>query len=221
MEKMQTNTTHNAISVENVSKKIGHHQILTDINLTVPAGVSAGILGHNGAGKTMLLRVISGLVFPTSGKVRVFGETLGEDIEFPPSFGALLEEPGLLPQYSGFDNLQMLSRIRNTMSKEEIHAIIRQVGLDPLDKRPTKKYSNGMKQRLGIAIAIMEKPTLLLLDEPTSGLDPQGIKDVHRMLQEIHQSGVTILLTSHRKDEIDLLCDDVYEMNGGYLSQMN
>ncbi|MCB2178580.1 ABC transporter ATP-binding protein [bacterium] len=221
MEKQRSEKIKYAIKVENVTKRIENHVVLADVNLAVPVGACVGILGHNGAGKSMLLRVISGLVFPSSGEVRIFNEILGKDIEFPRNFGALIEVPGLLPQHSGYDNLHMLSQIRNLVSKEDIHDIIRLVGLDPLDKRPTKKYSTGMKQRLGIAIAIMENPSLLLLDEPTSGLDPQGVEDIHLLLQECNQRGVTILLTSHNREEVNLLCDMAHEMNLGRLTQMN
>jgi ABC-2 type transport system ATP-binding protein len=217
---MQTAISENAISVENVTKQIGGRVLLEEINLHIPVGSISGIIGHNGAGKSILLRIISGLVFPTAGVVKIFGETLGKEIEFPRNFGALIEEPGLLPQYSGFDNLFFLSKIRNRMDAENIRETIRLVGLDPFDKRPTKIYSTGMRQRLGIATAIMENPDLLLLDEPISGLDPQGIEDIHKLLQSIHKKGVTILLTSHSREEIDSLCDASYVMNSGKLSAL-
>lgn len=206
-----------AISVDNVSKKINGRILLDGINLNVPVGSISGILGHNGAGKSMLLRIISGLVFPTSGEVRIFGKILGKDIEFPVNTGILIEEPGLLPQYSGFENLFLLSRIRNLIDKKRIQDIIQLVGLDPYDKRPTKNYSTGMRQRLGLAIAIMENPELLLLDEPITGLDPQGVEEIHELLQGLNKKGVTILLTSHSKEEVNLLCDAVYQMNSGKL----
>jgi ABC-2 type transport system ATP-binding protein len=212
-----TSISQDAITVEHVTKQIGGRVILDDINLNLPVGSTSGITGHNGAGKSILLRVICGLVFPTSGKVKIFGEELGKEIEFPRNCGTLIDEPGLLPQYSGFDNLYLLSRIRNRVDRENIQDTIRLVGLDPYDKRPAKNYSTGMRQRLGIAIAIMENPDLLLLDEPTSGLDQQGVKDIHQLLQNVHKRGVTILLTSHDRNEVDLLCDAMYEMNSGKL----
>ena len=214
----QKSTVHkDAISVTNLTKQIKGRVILEDINFRIPVGSIAGIIGHNGAGKSMLLRVISGLVFPTSGEVKIFDELLGKDIEFPRNIGALIEEPGLLPQYSGFDNLLLLSKIRNIVNKDSIKDTIKSVGLDPDDKRPTKSYSTGMRQRLGIAIAIMENPNLVLLDEPSSGLDPEGIENIHQLLQKLNEKGVTILFTSHSLEEIDLLTNIAFEMKSGKL----
>ncbi len=210
-----------AISIRGLAKQIGNRLILDDINLDVPIGEFYGILGPNGAGKSILLRTICGLVLPTKGEIYVFGERIGKDIEFPRDLGALIEGPGLLPQYNGFRNLELLSKIRNRIDKSRIVESIRLVGLDPYDRRPTKAYSTGMRQRLGIALAIMEKPKLLILDEPISGLDPQGIDDIHEVLKIIHDEGNTILITSHSREEIDLLCDKAFIITTGILSPIN
>jgi ABC-2 type transport system ATP-binding protein len=206
-----------AISVTNLSKQIRGRVILEDINFRIPVGSIARIIGHNGAGKSMLLRVISGLVFPTSGEVKIFNEILGKDIEFPRNIGVLIEEPGLLSLYSGYDNLLLLSKIRNLINKDSIKDTIKSVGLDPDDKRPIKSYSTGMRQRLGIAIAIMENPDLVLLDEPSSGLDPEGIEIIHQLLHKLNKKRITILLTSHSLEEINLLTNLAFEMKSGKL----
>ncbi len=225
MEKMKsefieqtTSKAELAIAVEGVSKQIGDRLILDGIHLNVPAGKIFGISGPNGSGKSMLLRVICGLVRPTRGRVWVFGREIGKDVEFPNETGVLIETPGFLPHYSGLRNLQLLAMIRNKISSEDIVNTIRLVGLDPFEPKPVRTYSTGMRQRLGIAQAIMENPKLLLLDEPTNGLDREGIKDVHRLLKKLRADGVTILLTSHSREEIDELCDTEFVMENGRLS---
>lgn len=210
-----------AIAIEGVSKQIGDRLILDGINLNVPPGKIYGISGPNGSGKSMLLRVICGLVHPTRGRVWIFGREIGKDVEFPGETGVLIETPGFLPHYSGFRNLQLLAMIRNRISSEDIVNTMRLVGLDPYEPKPVRTYSTGMRQRLGIAQAIMENPRLLLLDEPTNGLDREGIKDVHRLLKELRADGVTILLTSHSREEIDELCDAEFVMGNGRLSSIH
>jgi len=210
-----------AIAVEGVSKQIGDHLILDGVYLNVPPGKIFGISGPNGSGKSMLLRVICGLVRPTRGRVWAFGKEIGKEVEFPDETGVLIETPGFLPHYSGSRNLQLLAMIRNRISREDIADTIRFVGLDPKDPKPVRTYSTGMRQRLGIAQAIMENPRLLLLDEPTNGLDREGIKDVHRLLKELRADGVTILLTSHSREEIDELCDAEFVMENGRLSSIH
>jgi ABC-2 type transport system ATP-binding protein len=210
-----------AIAVEGVSKQIGDHLILDGVHLNVPPSKIFGISGPNGSGKSMLLRVICGLVRPTRGRVWVSGREIGKDVEFPGETGVLIETPGFLPHYSGSRNLQLLAMIRNRISREDIADTIRLVGLDPNEPKPVRTYSTGMRQRLGIAQAIMENPRLLLLDEPTNGLDREGIKDVHRLLKELRADGVTILLTSHSREEIDELCDAEFVMENGRLSSIH
>lgn len=214
---MQRDATNWAINVEGVCKQIGKHLILEDICLRVPVGQVCGISGYNGSGKSMLLRIICGLVLPSKGKVEVFGERIGQEAEFPKETGALIESPGFLADYSGFMNLQLLAMIRNQITRDDIRATIRQAGLNPDDPRPVRTYSTGMRQRLGIAQALMEKPKLLLLDEPTNGLDREGVQDVHRLVQDLRSSGVTILLTSHSQEEIQRLCEAAFFIDGGHL----
>lgn len=207
------------IELRGVSKRFGQRQVLSDVNLVVPAGHIYGISGPNGTGKSILLRIISGLVYADAGEVIVFGERIGREAEFPRNTGALIDGPGFLPHYSGSRNLQLLAMIRNQITREEIAATLRKVGLDPDDSRPVKTYSTGMRQRLGIAQALMEKPKLLLLDEPTNGLDLDGIHDTHRLLKEMKANGVTILLTSHSREEIRELCDAAFSMDKGHLER--
>lgn len=213
----KTTTSEVVVHINNVTKRIGRRFILEGISLEIPAAKIYGISGPNGAGKSMLLRVISGLVRPSAGEVVVFGERIGQDTEFPWQTGILIERPGFLPHYSGMKNLKLLASIRNQITEEEIVSAIRLVGLNPDDTRLVKTYSTGMLQRLGIAQAMMEKPRLLLLDEPTNSLDRQGISDIHTLLENLRDEGVTILLTSHSLEELKKLCDVVFWMEGGCL----
>lgn len=215
---IQEESLNAAITVSNVSKRFGDRLVLDGINLTVPACRIYGLRGHNGSGKSVLLRIICGLVVPTSGEVTIFGQRIGKDAEFPDNTGALIDQPGFLPHYSGLRNLQLLAMIRNVVTRKEIAETIRLVGLDPTDRRPVRTYSTGMRQRLGLAQALMESPRLLILDEPTNALDREGVKDVHRLVRELTSRGVTILLTSHSQEEIQDLCDAVFEIDRGHLS---
>lgn len=205
------------IEVTDISKTIGAHRILDGLSLEVPSGAIYGISGHNGAGKSMLLRIVAGLVRHDQGSVRVFGETVGEEVEFPRDTGAIIDQPGFLPHYSGSKNLHLLAMIRNQITHDQIAETLQRVGLDPADSRPVRTYSTGMRQRLGLAQAIMEQPRLLLLDEPTSGIDRAGVAHVHDLLRTLRAQGVTILLTSHSQDEITLLCDRAYVLERGTL----
>lgn len=208
----------NAIEVRNVSKQIKSDIILDDINFTLPVGSIYGITGHNGSGKSMLLRIITGLVHPSSGDVVVFGQPLGKAVEFAPDTGALIDVPGFLPRYSGFRNLELLAMIRRIIGKDEIEDALRKVGLDPHDKRPFRTYSTGMRQRLGIAQAIMEHPRLLILDEPTRGIDEEGTENIRQLILDLRKQGMSILITSHFNDELESVCDNVYMMNRGRLT---
>ncbi len=204
-----------AIEVEGVTLRIGSRKVLEDVTMRVAPSQRVGLVGPNGAGKSMLLRVICGLVRPSAGRVRVWGKEIGREVEFPPDTGALIESPGFLPQYSGFRNLWLLAMIRNAISPQDVREAMRRVGLDPDDPRPVRAYSTGMRQRLGLAQAIMERPRLLLLDEPTSNIDPEGMEEIHRLLLELNAEGVTWVITSHRMAEVGRLCEVVYEMDRG------
>jgi ABC-2 type transport system ATP-binding protein len=205
------------LEIRNLTKQIQTNTVLHHINLEVEEGKIYGIIGRNGSGKSMLFKTIAGLLLPTEGDVCVLGEIIGRTARFPKEFGALIEHPGFLPQYSGFRNLKILASIRKEINDEDIRDAIRSVGLDPEDKRPVRKYSLGMKQRLGIAQAIMEKPKLLVLDEPMNGLDREGVKQVRQLLKSLRDQGMAILLASHNPEDIEQLCDYVYEMHAGSL----
>jgi ABC-2 type transport system ATP-binding protein len=215
----QISTSISAVEVKEVSKKLRGHQVLNNVDLFVNIGEITGIYGANGSGKTMLLRVISGLVLPDTGTVRVFDQYIGRDAEFPQDLGALINGPGFILDYDGLRNLELLASIRNLISKVEIQKTIELVGLDPNDRRPVKAYSTGMRQRLGIAQAIMENPNLLLMDEPTSALDFDGTKHIHKLLKKLQDSGVSTVIVSHNREEIIDLCNQIYEMRAGTLIQ--
>lgn len=212
---MQNETISEAIFVEHVSKVFKNKTVLDDISMTVPAGQIYGLSGPNGAGKSILLRILCGLMRPTNGTVTVLGKRLGVDTDFPPSTGALIDTPGFLPQYSGLRNLEMLAAIQNKITRPDIEAALLMVGLDPDDSLPVRSYSNGMRQRLGIAQAVMEKPQVLILDEPTDAIDQAGWRDVYQHLIELREGGAAILLASNNLDEIKILCDAAFILEKG------
>lgn len=203
------------IELNEVSKVIKKQTVLENINLSLEKGKVIGFVGHNGSGKTMLFRVIAGLVKPTAGKVIVSDQILHKQISFPKSISVLLEKPGFLEQYSGFDNLKFLADIQKRIDDQQIRQVIESVGLNPDDKRSVKTYSLGMKQKLAIAQAIMEKPDIILLDEPMNGLDEDAVKNVYHLIRAENERGATVLLTSHHKKDIEELCHIVYKMNAG------
>lgn len=203
------------IKIEDLSLTLNKQTILDHINITFEEGLIYGIVGKNGSGKSMLFKCICGLVYPTSGKVFVSQKEIGKDVDFPEDTGILIEMPGLMPHYSAFKNLHILANLHNKIGKQEIRQVLEKVGLSADDKKIVKKYSLGMKQRLGIAMAIMENPKILILDEPMNSLDKQGIEDVRDLLKKIKAEGKTILLTSHNFEDITALCDKVYEMDHG------
>jgi len=206
-----------AVQVNMVSKRIKDRLVLDDINLEVPTGSVCGITGPNGSGKSMLLKVITGLVLSTGGQVIVLDKVIGRDVEFAPHTGSLIDIPGFLPRYSGLENLELLAMIRGIVTREEIFEAMNRVGLDPNDKRPFRTYSTGMRQRLGIAQAIMERPRLVLLDEPTRGIDRDGHQQIYALIQQLKKEGTTVILTSHYSSELQNLCDGFYVMNQGRL----
>jgi ABC-2 type transport system ATP-binding protein len=202
-----------AISLENVSKKFGKASVFEDVNLIVPTGSIYGISGPNGAGKSVLLRIVCGLVRPTGGHINVLGRRIGVDCEFPSHTGALIDAPGFLASYSGRKNLELLAKISGGATRNRIEEALSIVGLDPADKRPVRAYSNGMKKRLGIAQAILEKPQVLILDEPTDAIDQAGWKNVYEYLLELKETGTAILFTSNNLDEITILCDRAFVLD--------
>lgn len=205
------------ISVENVSLTIGNAQILRDISVQFEEGQIHGIVGRNGSGKTMLMKCICGFIRPNAGRITVAGNQVGRDVDFPPDLGLLIETPGFAPYYSGLKNLELLAAVNRRASKERLNACMEQLGLGDAKNKRVSKYSMGMRQRLGIAQAIMEDLKLLVLDEPLNGLDEQGVEDIRALLLELKRKGKTILLTSHNGEDIDLLCDSVCKMASGML----
>lgn len=203
------------IDVKNVNVTIGKNRILQDISVHFEKGKIHGLIGRNGSGKTVLMKCICGFMKPTSGAVFVEGKQIGKDVDFVPNAGVIIETPGFVPFYSGYKNLHILAELNHRIGREEIEEAMRTVGLDPGLKRHVKKYSLGMRQRLGIAQAIMEKPQLLILDEPFNGLDKEGVEQMRTYFLKLKEEGVTILLTSHTSEDIKLLCDTVTEMEKG------
>lgn len=203
------------IIIENLSKTIKNNKILDNVNLAFESGHVYGLVGRNGSGKTMLLRAICGLIFPDSGKVIIDGKQLHKDISFPESCGIIIENTDLLPNFSAFDNLKMLSEIKNTANDNMIKSAIKSVGLDPDSKKKVKTFSLGMKQRLSIAQALFEDPDILLLDEPTNALDEDGVNDVRRILLEQKKKNKLIIIASHNKEDISLLSDTVISVSNG------
>ena len=205
------------ISVENLTKKFGDVTVLENINLNFERGKIYGIVGRNGSGKTVLFKLIIGYLKPSSGRVVVCDKEIGKDTDFADNIGIIIENPGFLGSYTGFKNLEYLASIRNVIGADEIRESMERVGLDPGSNKKVGKYSLGMKQRLGIAQAIMENPEILILDEPMNGLDNQGVEDVREILMQLRDEGKTVILSSHNKEDIEILCDEVYEMDHGKL----
>ena len=208
------------IEIKDVSLKIKENRILECVSLQCDEGEICGIIGRNGSGKTMLMKCVCGFVRPTDGEILVLGKRIGEDIDFIPDAGIIIETPGFIPHYSGIKNLRLLASIQNKMKESEIKKVMEMVGLNPDMKRTVKKYSLGMRQRLGLAQAIMENPKVLVLDEPFNGLDKEGVVDMRKYLLKLKDEGKTILLSSHSTEDIEVLCDKVYEMEHGRLEAM-
>lgn len=209
------------ITIHHLSKRFGKQTVLHDISMTFEDHTIYGLVGPNGCGKTTLMRCICGFTAPTSGTVTVDGKVIGKDSDFAPSTGIIIEAPGFLSHYSARRNLSILASISGKATKERIDEVIRMVGLDPDEKKPVGKYSLGMRQRLGIAQAIMEAPQILILDEPFNCLDKAGVRDIHELLQQQKAQGKTILLASHSASDIQQACDVVYEMTNGSLHPVN
>jgi len=207
-----------AISVQNVSKRFGAETVLHDVSYDFEEGFIHGIVGNNGSGKTVLMKCICGFLLPTSGKIFVSGKQVGKDMDFPDDIGIIIETPGFLPNLSGMKNLSILASLKHKITQSEVSSAIRRVGLDPKIKKPVGKYSLGMRQRLGIAQAIMENPSVLILDEPFNGLDKTGAAQMRELIKELRAQGKTILVASHNQTDIDELCDTVCEMDAGVLT---
>lgn len=203
------------IEICDLSKTIRGIRILKNVSLKFQSGNIYGIVGSNGSGKTMLLRAITGLLVPSSGKIIVDGQTLNKNISFPPEMGILIEHPEFLDYLSGLQNLKLLAEIKGITSEEEIKYYMQWFGLDPNSKKIVRKYSQGMKQKLGIIQAIMEKQQLLILDEPFNALDENTVNKFRKLLLEYKKQGRLIILTSHNKEDIVSLCDFTYQIQDG------
>ena len=209
-----------AISVQNLSKSFGQERVLKNVTRDFEKRKIHGIVGNNGSGKTVLMKCICGFLIPDSGSITVNGERVGVDVDFPRDMGLIIETPGFLPNMTGVKNLEILASLNKKIGLEEIASAIRRVGLDPLMKKPVGKYSLGMRQRLGIAQAIMEDPALLILDEPLNGLDKHGVREMRQLIKGLKEQGKTILLASHNQGDIDELCDTVCEMDAGVMTMI-
>ena len=208
------------IRVEGVYKRFGTDTVLKDVSRSFERGRIHGIVGNNGSGKTVLMKCICGFLIPDGGSITVNGERVGVDVDFPRDMGLIIETPGFLPNMTGVKNLEILASLNKKIGLEQIAAAIRRVGLDPLMKKPVGKYSLGMRQRLGIAQAIMENPSLLILDEPLNGLDKHGVREMRQLIKGLKEQGKTILLASHNQGDIDELCDTVCEMDAGVMTMI-
>lgn len=207
-----------AISLQHVYKSFDEEEILHDINHEFEEGKIHGIVGNNGSGKTVMFKCICGFLYPTKGKIFVDYQQVGRDMDFPEDMGIIIETPGFLPYVTGMKNLQILASLNRKIDDIQIENAIRMVGLDPTMKKPVSKYSLGMRQRLGIAQAIMEDPQMLILDEPFNGLDKHGVADMRKLIRGLKDKGKTILLASHNQADIDELCDTVCEIDSGVLT---
>ncbi len=203
------------IEIKNLSKTIKNVDVLKNISIEMESGKIYGFRGKNGSGKTMLMRAICGLIFPSEGEIWIHGEKLGTDISFPRSIGAMIETPGFIEHYSAFDNLRALASLKKQVSDEEIIEILSVLGLDAADKKKVKKYSLGMRQKLGIAAALMENPELIVLDEPINALDEKSVEIVKKLLLEHKARGACIIISCHDREELEFLSDEIFMIEDG------
>lgn len=203
---------HIGIEVKNVYKSFGKEQVLKNISLSIPPGSIYGVVGNNGSGKTVLMKCICGFMKCDKGTIWVNGKQIGKEIDFPDHLGVIIETPGFIPNLSGYKNLKILASLKGRIGKQEIRETLHKVGLNPDMKKPVTKYSLGMRQRLGIAQAIMENPKVLVLDEPFNGLDRHGVVEMRMLLKELKAEGKAILLASHNAQDIEELCDHVQDL---------
>ena len=205
------------VVLDHLCKSIKKKEVLRDISYSFEEGKIYGLYGRNGSGKTVLLRAVCGLIFPTSGTIDIDGKRLHQEISVPPSVGVIIENTELLPQYDALTNLKILAKIKKIVSEEEIKETIRMVGLDPESRQKVKAYSLGMRQKLAIAQAIFEKPELLLLDEPTNALDENSVINIRELFLKLREKGTTIIIASHNKEDLSVLADETLYINQGKL----
>ena len=206
------------ISIQHVYKEFRGTMVLTDVTRDFEVGKIHGIVGSNGSGKTVLFKCVCGFMHPSKGKIYVDYEQVGKDMDFPDDLGLIIETPGFHPRRSAMQELKFLASLKRKVGEKEIWETILRVGLDPASKKHIGKYSLGMRQRLGIAQAIMENPRFLILDEPFNGLDKNGAREMRQLLKGLRSSGRTIILASHNAQDIEELCDTVCEMDAGILT---
>ena len=207
------------VMMKNVTKRFGTETVLKQVNLSMQEGKITGIVGRNGSGKTVLMKCLTGFLIPEEGDVQVFGKRIGKDIDFAPDTGILIETPGFIDTESGISNLKYLQKLKKTESALSPADAMTLVGLDPRNKKPVGKYSLGMRQRLGLAQAMMDRPKLLILDEHMNGLDNKGVEEMRKLLLSLKEEGTAILLASHNPLDIEALCDEVYSMDQGFLTK--
>ena len=208
------------IELDRVSKAFSRRRILDAVTLTIEAGHTVGIVGSNGSGKSVLFQIICGFLTPDSGTVRVRGNVLGGSRDFPENMGVLINSPGFISLDTGLQNLRYLAGIRGVIGDQEIRNAMKKVGLDPDDRTRVEHYSLGMKQKLGLAQAIMEGQDILILDEPFNALDYKTYNDVKEIIRTLQAEGKTILMTSHNYEDIETLCNEVYVLEEGQLGTL-
>ena len=212
---MTNKTTNSFIQVNDIVLRFKKDILLDHVSYQCEQGKIHGIVGRNGSGKTLLMKCICGFIRPNEGHIYVRDKEIGKDIDFTPDTGIIIETPGFIPYYSGYRNLKVLAAINNRISRKDIENAMYQVGLDPTMKKRVATYSLGMRQRLGIAQAMMEDPSIIILDEPFNGLDKHGVEEMREYFLSLKKKGKTILLTSHNTEDIEYLCDTVVEMDHG------
>ena len=215
---MTNKTTNSFIQVNDIVLRFKKDILLDHVSYQCEQGKIHGIVGRNGSGKTLLMKCICGFIRPNEGHIYVRDKEIGKDIDFTPDTGIIIETPGFIPYYSGYRNLKVLAAINNRISRKDIENAMYQVGLDPTMKKRVATYSLGMRQRLGIAQAIMEDPSVLVLDEPFNGLDKEGVVEMRQYLLQLKDAGKAIMVCSHSSEDIAVLCDRVYEMEHGKLT---
>lgn len=205
----------NVISIINLSKRFGENEVLSSISLEFEDGKIYGLVGRNGSGKSVLLKCIAGLVVPTCGEINIYGNRIGKDMDFAPHTGISIEQPGLLLRKSAYENMRILSALSKRPSEDEIIKLIKMVGLEPKESKPVGKYSMGMKQRLSIAMALLDDPNILLLDEPMSNLDSEGAAQMRSLYRALANKGKTILIATHVQEDVSELCDGICHIENG------
>ena len=207
------------IEIKKVSKKFKDIKVLKNVSMTLESGHIYGFTGHNGSGKTVLLKLICAFLEPTTGEILFDGKNVIKENSFPPSTRALIEKPNFLSDLTGYENLELLARIQNIIGEKEIEDTLKKVGLEEDQDKLYYKYSLGMKQKLGIAQVLMEDPEILILDEPFNGLDENSIKNIRKILLKEKEKGKLIILATHDKEDIKVLCDEIYKFNDGTIKK--